>query len=401
MSNYNRAFFSFVLTVLMLSLIGIVPGCKRVGNAELKQQLISAVEAGDMQRAEKQITTIIKRVKNGEESIALLEPGFKVLLKNQKFDEARQLSDFLKIKAGQTEAYLNLASSIDIQCVIGAQRWDDVPSVFSACIEQLPDADLARLMRYVFSSLNNAGQSDLLSRSAESAITAAAGKQKSVDYAAAKWVEIEIKKDKSKLPAILRKLQSSAVRIDQIGSIFIDHFYVLAGDKTAVKELCAIGTDLIKQITNESVVNEMKVKMLDGAFIVEDYDLAVSMLEAGIPGKDETWHAMSIPKVKAHRAQAQNKPLEAIKYYREFMDCWTNSDKEMEVDPQTHISYSKEWILARNSRRIAELYEAIPDKAQADKARQEAKAYFATAIEKAQDDDAALQLVQKEAAEIK
>jgi hypothetical protein len=124
------------------------------------------------------------------------------------------------------------------------------------------------------------------------------------------------------------------------------------------------------------------------------------MLEKGIPGKDPAWHAMSLPKVKAHRAQARKNPRDAVKYYREFMQCWETGDKEEEFDPTSGIAYSKEWILARNASRIAEILQSIPDEAEAAKARDEARAFFKIAIEKAKDDEAATKLVTAEAAKL-
>ncbi len=385
---------AFALCCAVLS-----PGCKKPDAQELGLQFSAAVEAGDIAKAKAQIDTIVKRVKDGQQVIALIEPGVGGLLRNKKFDEALQISDYLKKKAPDNEHFINLACSIEIQCVIGTRRWESLKPVFTNCLKQLPDAQLSRLLRYVFSSLTKEKQSDLLKECAEAAISLAAGKQKSVDYAASKWVDACLAEDKSALPELLEKLLQTGVSVDQVGTILINRFYDLAGDKAAVKKLCAIGSRVIAECDNAGTANELKVKILDGAFIVEDYDLAVSMLEQGIPGKDELWHAMSLPKVKAHRAQANNQPREAVKYYREFMDSWSNSDKEEEVDPQTHITYSKEWILARNAKRIADILASIPDQAEAQKARDEAREYFKAAIAKAQDDKSALELVTQEAAQ--
>ena len=255
-------------------------------------------------------------------------------------------------------------------------------------------------MRFVFVSLQKAKKNELLKECAKLGISAATGKQKSIDYAARKWSETLFAENKKNLPGSLKDLQATSASPNQIASIFDRFFYEVANDKKMIKELCVIGTDLINKCSDENIANSLKVKILDGAFIIEDYDLAVSMLEKGIPGKDAAWHAMSLPKVKAHRAQAQNKPREAVKYYREFMDCWKTSEKEEEFDPTSGIAYSKEWILARNATRVAKILDSIPDKAEADKTREEAKRYFKVAIEKAKEDEAALKLVTEEAAKL-
>jgi len=78
------------------------------------------------------------------------------------------------------------------------------------------------------------------------------------------------------------------------------------------------------------------------------------------------------------------------------MNAWIASDQEEEFDPTSGIAYSREWILGRNAKRIGDILDTIPDKAEADKARAEAKEYFKTAIKKAENDPAALELLKKE-----
>ena len=157
-----------------------------------------------------------------------------------------------------------------------------------------------------------------------------------------------------------------------------------------------MGERILDVCQDENTVNNIKVKILDGAFIVENYDLAVQMLEKGIPGKDKMWHDMSLPKVKAHRALARNQPREAVQNFRAFMDCWLRSDQEEEYDPTSGIAYSREWILGRNANRIATILESIPDAAEAQKAREEARAYFRVAIQKAAPDAEATRLLREE-----
>ena len=367
----------------------------------LSQRLAAAIGTEDPDIEKAAIDSIMTSIKDSTVAVKILEAHLGDLLRKKKFTEAMALASQLQSSASSDDNYKNLAALVNIQCVTGSQSWDKLKPVYAACIKQLPDKDLSRLMRHVFISLQKAKKNDLLKDCAKMGINSATGKQKSVDYAARKWTESLFSENKNSLPASLKELQKTTTSPSQIASIFDRFFYEVASDKKLIKELCAIGPELINKCSDENIANALKVKILDGAFIIEDYDLAVSMLEKGIPGKDEAWHAMSLPKVKAHRAQKQNKPRDAVKYYREFMDCWTNSEKEEEFDPTSGIAYSKEWILARNATRIAGILDSIPDKAEAAKARDEAKAYFKIAIEKAKEDETALKLVTEEAAKLK
>jgi hypothetical protein len=69
---------------------------------------------------------------------------------------------------------------------------------------------------------------------------------------------------------------------------------------------------------------------------------------------------------------------------------------EEEPDPRTNITYSKEWLLGYNANRIAGLYEKASDTANAAKAREEAKALFATALQKVEKDEDTLNALKEE-----
>jgi len=366
----------------------------------LSQQLAAAIELDDAALQKAAVDSIIATVKESPRAIAIIEPQMTALIRKKNYPAAMELATHLQNAGAGDDNYKNLAVIISMQCVVDAQNWSQLKPVFTNCLQQLPDGELAKLMRYVFVNLSKAKMNDLLKECAQAGIAGAVGKPKSTDYAAGKWVEVCFAEDKQSLPGNISALLKTSVSPNQSGSIFDRFFYDVAADKDSVKALCKIGPELIAQCTDDNIANSLKVKILDGAFIIEDYDLAVAMLEQGIPGKDKAWHDMSLPKVKAHRAQSQQKPRDAVKYYREFMECWTNSDKEEEFDPTSGIAYSKEWILARNASRIAEILQSIPDEAEAAKARDEARNYFKTAIEKAATDEAALKLVTEEAAKL-
>lgn len=367
----------------------------------LSGRLSIAMELDDIELQKATLDTIMVGIKDSTKAVAIIEPQMTVLLRKKNYPNVMELVTHIRNAGANDERYTNLAALLNLQCVVESQDWEKFNQAYENCVKQMPDNELAKLLRYVYGALNKAKKIDLLKKCALSGIYNASGKPQSTDYAAGMWIEACLVEDRKSLPANLAALKKTDVSPDRIASIYDHYFYSVADDRALIKELCKIGPELIEACSDENIKNSLKVKILDGAFIIEDYDLAVSMLEAGIPGKDKAWHDMSLPKVKAHRAQANKQPREAVKHYREFMECWKNSDKEEELDPTSGIAYSKEWILARNTSRIAEILSSIPDEAEAALARAEAKAYFKVAIEKAQNDAAALKLVTEEAAKLK
>jgi hypothetical protein len=279
---------------------------------------------------------------------------------------------------------------------LAAKEWDLFQPAINACVAQLPDDQLLKLLQTAFSSLQKNGKTDLAEAVCKQVFATVTEKQGSVNLAARIWVESGVAGDKKSLPERLDALLKAKVSPVQVGTLYDRYFYEMVADLDIIRNLCATGERILASCTDETTVNNVKVKVLDGAFLVNNFDLAVHMLEQGIPGKDKAWHEMSLPKVKAHRAMAQNKPREAVQYFREFMNTWITSKQEEEFDPTSGIAYSREWILGRNANRIANILDSIPDKAGADQARAEAKAYFKIAVQKASKDADAIRLITEE-----
>lgn len=285
---------------------------------------------------------------------------------------------------------------IALRCNIAQKQWSDAEKRFQQVVKELPDEQLVRACRIYFTAAKKGGVANQAEAGAKMVIESVPEKIRSAKLSARIWVDCGIRKDMKELPTRLDFLLNAKIDPNQVGDLLDQYFYRNIDDQTWVKDLCERGAKLIPLCTDTNTVNALKVKILDGSFITENYATAVSMLEKGIPGKDETWHKMSIPKVKAHLALKQNNPREAVRWFREFMNIWKEQKQEEEFDPTTGIAYSKEWILGRNALRVAKILESIPDKAEAAKAKEEAKGYFKIAKEKAAKDPEAMKLLNQE-----
>jgi hypothetical protein len=384
----------------------IAAWCKRLLNPEtglpvdlraqvLDWQLSAAISAQDMAEAKSSLDLIVATLKP-EEAAPLLQRTLNGVVDANQFDFAKQLSLHLEGRKAESPLYHNLVVSVAVRCALGAKEWDRFSPAVNACIAQLPDDQLHALLRTLFASLQKNGKNDLVEASCKQVIFNALEKQNSVNLASRIWVESGVAENKKGLPERLDALLTAKVSPIQVGNLFDRYFYEMVADLDIIRGLCTVGERILAMCNDETTVNNVKVKVLDGAFLVSNFDLAVHMLEQGIPGKDKAWHDMSLPKVKAHRAMAQNKPREAVQYFREFMNTWITSKQEEEFDPTSGVAYSREWILGRNANRIAGILDSIPDKAEADKARAEAKEYFRIAIQKASKDAEATRLIKEE-----
>ncbi len=361
----------------------------------LEWQFAAALAARDIAEAQAGLDSILAGLKP-EASEPLLLRTLNGLVDANQTDFAKALILHMEGRQAESPLYHNLMVTITLRCVLAANDWERFQPAFNACVAQLPDEQLLKLLRTVFATLQKSGKNALVESASKQVILTTPEKTGSVNLASRLWVESGVAADKKCLPERLNALLDAKVSPAQVGNLFDRYFYDMVSDLDIIRGLCAVGERILAVCTDENTVNNVKVKVLDGAFIVDNFDLAVHMLEQGIPGKDKAWHDMSLPKVKAHRAMAQKKPREAVQYFREFMNAWITSKQEEEFDPTSGIAYSREWILGRNANRIAGILDTIPDKAAADAARAEAKAYFKIAVQKASKDAEATRLITEE-----
>ncbi len=361
----------------------------------LNWQLSAALAMADENGAENSLDEILSAL-TPEDAAPMIQRNLGDLIDAGQQKLVSALLRHLESKKLESPLYSNLFVTLSVRCVLAAKDWLNMTPAFNASVAQLPDDQLLKLSRTVFPVLQKNGQPSLMEQFSKQMIDHAIEKTNSVNYASRVWVENGVTTNKKMLPDRLETLLNAKVSPIQVGNLFDRYFYEMTDDLEIIRSLCSLGERILAVCSDEATVNNVKVKILDGAFITDNFDLAVHMLEQGIPGKDKAWHDMSLPKVKAHRAMAQKNPREAVQYFRDFMNAWIASDQKEEFDPTSGIAYSREWILGRNANRIASILDTIPDKAEADKARAEAKGYFKTAIEKAAGDAEASKLLKEE-----
>ena len=88
--------------------------------------------------------------------------------------------------------------------------------------------------------------------------------------------------------------------------------------------------------------------------MIEDFDLALEIIDSGVPDKDPDWLHMASTKLKAHKALKEGRNKDAIAHFREFMEI-IKDDKKEESDPSTGLFHTTDMTLGFNERRIAEI----------------------------------------------
>ena len=197
------------------------------------------------------------------------------------------------------------------------------------------------------------------------------------------------------------------VPYDYIGQLAEDQFIRFAGDGGAkpadvarLKEMLAFSEKLVKSgVLSVPAANALKERRLDGYFLSNDFDGAIKYLETeGAPNRTPAWCTGTAAKLRAHKAMAAKDNREAIKQLLVFGDFMLSDEQKdfEDCDPTTGIVYSRDWVVARNYMRCANMSRELGDAANADKYFAEAKKYFATAHDKAKDDQKSLETLRDE-----
>lgn len=284
--------------------------------------------------------------------------------------------------------------------LLAAQNdWSGLESALPKGAERLTDNHLQRLLRLVLPALVKAGKTEICDTLCGGIVAAQSAKPQSLSVAARQWTENAMAGDPAALPIRLDALLRAKLPSRQLCGIYMRHFYDLIDNRLVMEAMKGLGERLAPLAEDDETRNHVRTMVLDASFVLEDYDTALRMLQAGIAKRDAAWHEMAINKVKAHKALKEGHPREAVKHFRAFMATVVNAKDEDTSDPTTGLTHSKEMILGRNAKRIGDILGAIPDTEAARQAYAEARDYYATALKNAKE-PAIKEIVERELAEV-
>ncbi len=308
----------------------------------------------------------------------------------------RQMSQV--VTSDQGTQYLVLRTRLRLHAHRG--EWEKLGAAFPDAAAKLPDGELQRLLRQLVPLAGTGGQTELIEQLCTVVIDKEADKQQSLILAGRQWVDLGMRHDPAVLPDRLNRLQEVQLPIRHLCGLFLRYFYDVIDLPETVAAMRTIGGRLAPLAEDDDTRNAIRTMLLDASYVLEDYVTALDILEKGIAGREASWHAMAISKVKAHKALQEKQPREAVKHFREFMTTIaTAKDEEPTSDPATGLVHSKEMILGRNAKRIGDILAEIPDADAAQKAYAEARDYYKKALAEEVEPEA-VKLINRELSEI-
>jgi tetratricopeptide (TPR) repeat protein len=334
-------------------------------------------------------------------ALGLIGRAVDTLFDQQRLDAVEQILKLggRMVTSDPGTQHLLLFTRLRLQTARG--EWQELEALFPTAAATLPDADLHRLLRQVLPALIKAGKISLADSFCEEIVARQSSKPQSLGVAARYWTESAAANDPAALPARLETLLRAKLPVRQLCSLYMRFFYEVIDDPAIVKPMKALGERLVPLAEDDDTRNQIRTMVLDGCFVLEDYDAALRILEEGIAGRDALWHNMAVSKVKAHKALRENRHRDAVRHFREFMATVANAKEEDTSDPATGLVHTRAMILGRNAKRIGDILAAMPDPDPegSRKAYAEAREYFEQALKEVRDEEVKA-LIEKELAEV-
>ena len=276
------------------------------------------------------------------------------------------------------------ADAIDLRILAAAGDFAAVAGKLPDLVETGSDLDLLQALRYALGEARRAGDHASVDRIASAVVLDErfARLPRTLRYCAREWAGVVFEgpsPDPSGFPPRLsRLLTMSAVPPSVLSSIYTEHFYDVLDDKDVLKETHKIGRAIRAQLADPAERALFSAYDLDAAFVLEDWDEALRLLEEGVPDRDAAWHEMAKTKIRAHKALAAGDRAEAVRLFEAFVERLPDEDQP---DPVSGVVHSRLLVTADNKARIGDIWRDGGETAKALAAYAEAAKFYDRALE--------------------
>lgn len=251
------------------------------------------------------------------------------------------------------------ADAIDLRILAAAGDFAAVAAKLPDLAGTGSDLDLLQAVRFAFGEARRVGDFAALDRIASAVVLDErfARLPRTLRLCAREWAGAVFNgpsPDPAGFPARLsRLLAMSSVPPSVLSSIYTEHFYDVLEDKDVLRETHAIGRAIRAQLDDPADRALFSAYDLDAAFMMEDWDEALRLLDAGVPDRDAAWHEMARIKIRAHKALAAGDRPEAVRLFEAFVARLPDEDQP---DPVSGVIHSRLLVTADNKARIGDIW---------------------------------------------
>jgi tetratricopeptide (TPR) repeat protein len=346
-------------------------------------RVIATVEGRPMNETLALVPVILERL---DENGAARQLGdvTRLLLGKERFDDLDSLVAAVEQQGGDRAALRRLVAVTRVDAAVKRGAWDGVVALFETAAGQVDEREAAGLLSRVCVSASDHKRFDVADALCERVLTKMTAKTQIRDRAARQWVRSCRKRGRfTEVPGRLSRLRDCGVPAGQIFRLASDDFFavVKTEDKQALTAMMTV-VEALEPDLDEKDAGGARGLLLDAAFMLDDYDRAIKVLEKGVPERDADWHTMALNKVRAHRALKDGNIKEAVQRFRAFM-VYIAEKAEPEMDPATGITHSPLMTLGFNAKRIGDLLAEAGDAGEAAAAYAEARSHYEQARKEA------------------
>jgi hypothetical protein len=361
------------------------------------------IEADDFNACVEQVPTIVRTLSpvNAERVLWMTA---NMLLEKKAFGPLREVLTAVESQKVTDERLLRFILLAKVDMVLAEGNFAAARDLLMTEWASLPDGDLGRRMSLLIESFAAAGAKDDVDALARTVLKEMAGKKVTQRRVITTWIKGATGVgDYDRFVQRVSESLGGGVSIDVLLSPFEAGFYAIMSNGTdAQKDACvALVEDLRSALPadDEQHAPRLAMLLLDGAFYREDFERAMAVIDAGIPGQDEDLHTVLRNKVTAHLALVEGRTDDAVAAFRRHMDT-VEGWKQPQVNPESGVMMYKEAVLGFNEKRIGDIYTAADRAAEAKTAYASAREYYALALALVKEDSDEHRLYTSELAEI-
>jgi hypothetical protein len=344
--------------------------------------LSALTDIGDRERLSSVAADCLSRCSDPVRGM-IVRNAMRRLAYNNNGEAAEDIVELVRKMASADESLRGLERMLQVDLLLYGSKFGEAIESIRSSVEFLSDQAVASSLDQLAAGCTNEDDVLALAALCEFLLSNSPGKEISHGKAARTWVSTAVKRGNwAAVNSRLLELLRSDFSTEQIFLAYREAFYACAesGDEQSAREFVQIGKELYSRLGEQGQKRSAAMLIMDGCFILKDYDLALDVLDRGIPGEDEAWHAMLKSKVQAHKHQAEGRNREAAAGFRKFMDFVKGSDSEYQIDPMNQRKVSNWILLGLNARRIGELLATDGDEDGAQRAFEEARGYYLKAL---------------------
>jgi len=317
---------------------------------------------------------------------AICQRVFNAMLRDRQHESLSRILDFSDTEFSDHPGIPSLLCSYRVRLLFAENRLDEAAVVLRRGISLLPPSEAASLLDNLVRQAMAAEKTDLAEQVCKQLIDDTPADTQVFRSATRHWVRLaRSAEDAAGVQQRLSVILQRGASVPDLVRLFASFFYFVVdkGDQETLRALVNDCEAVNARATDAADRARLIALLLDGSFMLHDYDRALRLLEAGIPDKDPKWHATLIPKVKAHKALDEDDTEQAINMFRLFMKEVEGMEESF-PDPLTGAMVPAEAILAQNALRISTLWDDLGNADKATAAREEARGYYRKAIEGAE-----------------